>query len=56
MDGFTKATDLKQKMVDTFKNTMVSISDFRHIVQVNLDQSTSQRMIFLMIEVLQRQQ
>jgi hypothetical protein len=28
MDGLSKATDLKQKLVDAFKNTMISISDF----------------------------
>jgi len=28
IDGLSRATDLKQKMVDTFKTTMISISDF----------------------------
>jgi phospholipase DDHD2 len=28
IDGLSKATDLKQKMVDAFKNTMISITDF----------------------------
>ncbi|CAF3993390.1 unnamed protein product [Rotaria sordida] len=28
IDGLSKATDLKQKMLDSFKNTMVSITDF----------------------------
>ncbi|CAF0921172.1 unnamed protein product [Rotaria sordida] len=28
IDGLSKATDLKQKMLDSFKNTMISITDF----------------------------
>jgi hypothetical protein len=28
IDGLSKATDLKQKLVDAFKNTMISISDY----------------------------
>ncbi|CAF3679891.1 unnamed protein product [Rotaria socialis] len=28
IDGLSRATDLKQKMLDSFKNTMISITDF----------------------------
>ncbi|CAF4335540.1 unnamed protein product, partial [Adineta steineri] len=41
IDGLSKATDLKQKMVDTFKNTMISITDFVQSYRGSISASTS---------------